>query len=680
MKKLRRPFLQTALCLSLLGTQNISFAAYQINTSPSDEGESSGESICSLREAVTMVNSQSFGTSANCIAEFIEDDVDRITLGAGTYKLNSTLNVTQSLQLQGQSTGLTTIDGGNSSTVLVFDDQSASQRFISLENLSFINGGKNDTPMQTDAGALSSTENLLLNHVHISNSFGKKASAILIEGATLTILNSVFSENTGSASVIAAIGSSAVSISSTRLSNNEFATSALLLDNVTNFEISQSEISMNTGAGGSASSSLGLLNSGTGNTGRLINSTITGNIAQQGGSSGLYVNASSLEIRNSTIGMNTDGSSNPNTYTSGLLAENNASVTLINSVLAANSDNSGNPSDCIVDDSSQISSNNFNVIGNSDLCGNIASGGNSIVNSSAELTLLELSNQGGSTQTLVPLPGSPLLDTGNNEDCPETDQRGFLRPINKQCDIGAVEMQGAPHAHDIELLLKQVRLIEEINILSYVTRKESAIDPETLVVEANFNHDESAPENSKGTFKITSNNTLKFFRGDAFDGEVSFTYSVSDIHGRESQTATILLRNADPVVPEAVDDHYITEGKDYIQFDVLDNDISGSSNFDRSTMVIESDVKHGRLAFLVLSGLGGVYVYTPDSNSSGVDSFTYSIANKEGLRSNIATVSIELPSINTGGNDDDELGALNLFMVLGLFGLVLSRRLNKNSA
>lgn len=677
MKKLRRSFLQTALCLSLLGTQSMSFAAYQISTSPSDEGESSGEGICSLREAVTMVNSQSFGASANCIAEFIESDVDRITLGAGTYKLNNTLNVTQSLQLQGQPAGLTTIDGGNSSTVLVIDDQSASQRSISLENLSFINGGKNDTSSETDVGALSSTENLLLNHVYISNSFGKKASAILIEGATLTILNSVFSENTGSASVITAIGSSEVSITNTRLSNNEFATSALLLNNVTNFEINQSEISINSGKGESVSGSLGLLSS---STGHLINSTIAGNITQQGGSSGLYVNASNLEIRNSTISMNSDGSNNPNTYTSGLLAENEAGITLLNSVLAGNSDNFGNPSDCSVDGNSQISSNDFNVIGNSGLCGDIASGGNSTVNSSAELALLELSNQGGSTQTLVPLPGSPLLDAARNEDCPETDQRGFLRPINKQCDIGAVEMRGAPHAHDIEPLLKEVRAVEEINILSYVSRKESAIDPETLVLEANFDHNEDVPENSKGTFQITSNNTLKFFRGDAFDGEVSFTYSISDIHGRESQAATILIKNADPIAPEAVDDHYITEGKDYIQFDVLDNDISGSSNFDRSTMVIESDVKYGRLVFLVLSGVGGVYVYTPDSNSSGVDSFTYSIANKEGLRSNIATVNIELPSINTGGDDDDELGALNLFMVLGLFGLILSRRLNKTSA
>ena len=673
MKKLPRLFLQTALCLSLLGTQSISFAAYQISTSPSDEDESSGEGICSLREAITIVNSQSFEASASCNAEPIESDVDRITLDAGTYKLTSTLNVTQSLQLHGQPAGLTTIDGGSSSTVLVFDDQSESQQSISLENLSIINGGKNGTFSKSDAGALSSTENLILNHVFISHSFGKKASAILVDGANLTILNSVLSGNTGSASVIAATNSSSVSITNTRLSNNEFATSALLLSNVTDFEINQSEISMNVGNGEAVSGSLGLL---SGSDGRLINSTITGNIAKQEGSSGLYVNDSSLEIRNSTISMNTDDSSRSNTYTSGLLAENDASVTLINSVLAGNSDNFGNPRDCSVDNSSHIISNGFNVVGDSSLCGSIASD-----EDSTELALLELPSQRGSTQTLVPLPGSPLLDSANNEDCPETDQRGFSRPINNQCDIGAVEMQGAPQAHDIEPLLKKVRANEEVDILSYVSRKESNIDPKTLEVTANFNHNEEAPENSEGTFQITRNNILKFSPGEAFDGEVSFTYSVSDIHGRKSQTATIVLKNADPIAPDAVDDHYKAEGKEYIQLDVLDNDARGSSNYDLSTMRIESGVKYGRLARLSLSAVGGrAFIYTPDRDSSGVDSFTYSIATQEGQRSNIATVSIELPSINTGADNDDGLGGLNLFMVLGLFGLVLNRRLNKKSA
>ena len=48
----------------------------------------------------------------------------------------------------------------------------------------------------------------------------------------------------------------------------------------------------------------------------------------------------------------------------------------------------------------------------------------------------ELENNGGPTQTVAPLPGSPALGIGRN--CPATDQRGTARPLNG-CSAGAVE-------------------------------------------------------------------------------------------------------------------------------------------------------------------------------------------------------------------------------------------------
>ena len=45
----------------------------------------------------------------------------------------------------------------------------------------------------------------------------------------------------------------------------------------------------------------------------------------------------------------------------------------------------------------------------------------------------------GATQTLVPGPGSPVIDAGNGTGCPGGDQRGIIRPQGAACDIGAVE-------------------------------------------------------------------------------------------------------------------------------------------------------------------------------------------------------------------------------------------------
>ena len=55
--------------------------------------------------------------------------------------------------------------------------------------------------------------------------------------------------------------------------------------------------------------------------------------------------------------------------------------------------------------------------------------------------LAELADNGGPTQTMALLPGSPLIDAGTFTQCPATDQRGITRPKGSHCDIGAYEDQ-----------------------------------------------------------------------------------------------------------------------------------------------------------------------------------------------------------------------------------------------
>ena len=52
-----------------------------------------------------------------------------------------------------------------------------------------------------------------------------------------------------------------------------------------------------------------------------------------------------------------------------------------------------------------------------------------------------LRDNGGFTETLALLPGSPAIDGGDNTGCPATDQRGVARPQGTACDIGAYEFQ-----------------------------------------------------------------------------------------------------------------------------------------------------------------------------------------------------------------------------------------------
>jgi hypothetical protein len=53
-----------------------------------------------------------------------------------------------------------------------------------------------------------------------------------------------------------------------------------------------------------------------------------------------------------------------------------------------------------------------------------------------------LANNGGPTDTLALLPGSPAINAGGSADCPATDQRGVPRPPG-HCDIGAFQLAPA---------------------------------------------------------------------------------------------------------------------------------------------------------------------------------------------------------------------------------------------
>jgi hypothetical protein len=57
-------------------------------------------------------------------------------------------------------------------------------------------------------------------------------------------------------------------------------------------------------------------------------------------------------------------------------------------------------------------------------------------------TLGPLASNGGPTETMALLPGSPAIDQVPSADCPATDQRGA--PRTAPCDIGAYDTDGNP--------------------------------------------------------------------------------------------------------------------------------------------------------------------------------------------------------------------------------------------
>jgi CSLREA domain-containing protein len=162
-------------------------------------------------------------------------------------------------------------------------------------------------------------------------------------------------------------------------------------------------------------------------------------------------NGGTFRGRNLTITNNTAiGDGSYNTGQTGGVMDEGGTVELANSIVAGNKllkDPGGAP-DCA--SYGQFRSLGDNLIGSTKGCTLSGSLKGDITGTAPKLGAL--ANNGGPTQTMMPLPGSPAIDKGNPAApgqlpalCPLLDQRGVARPRDgnhdgiKRCDIGAVE-------------------------------------------------------------------------------------------------------------------------------------------------------------------------------------------------------------------------------------------------
>lgn len=185
----------------------------------------------------------------------------------------------------------------------------------------------------------------------------------------------------------------------------------------------------------------------TGNA-TIINTTIYNNLAfangDGGGSArggGIYAVSGSVTISHSTIATNRSGGLQVfvDAFGGGIAITPTAKVHLHDSIVAGNDAKDGGH-----DLYGYLTSSGFNLIGST------GGGGGFVATDllNVDPMLGPLVDNGGPTQTMSLLPGSPAINTGDNTDAPEFDQRGpgFLRIVNGTVDIGAFEVQATREA------------------------------------------------------------------------------------------------------------------------------------------------------------------------------------------------------------------------------------------
>lgn len=267
-----------------------------------------------------------------------------------------------------------------------------------------------------DGGAIYNAGTLTIeNSTFSGNRSGSGGGAIYNHG-TATVTNSVFTSNTGDVVAGAIDNSGTLTVRNSTFTDNDGGYNGGAIYNVVpgNLTVTNTTMALNHARDGGAIDSR--------STAVLTNSTLVGNWAADYGG-GLWI----------------DGS-----------------FSIANSIVAGN-DLSTPWSPYNHDIGGDIMSQGYNLLADTPGWG-YAAGSITTGNILASNPVLgALGNNGGPTQTMAPVSGSPVIDAGNPDApgssgwaCPTIDQRGAARPTDgnsdgtARCDIGAVEASAPP--------------------------------------------------------------------------------------------------------------------------------------------------------------------------------------------------------------------------------------------
>ena len=429
-KKLFYAFTCAALALAVLGVQPARAAGLVVN-SAADTIANDG--FCTLREAITNANgnSQLYSSAGECAAGSGADAI--------TFAADYTITLVGS-QLPVITSEITITGNGAANTILQAHALPNTATYRVLE--------------------ISAAGNLTLDGVTVRNGKGFLGGGILNWG-TATITASTLNGNTATFDGGGISNFGTATITASTLSGNTAGNYGGGIYNWGTATITASTLSSNTadynGGGiyndGTATITASTLNGNTANfgggiynygTATITASTISGNTANEGGG---ISNRASLSVANSTL----VGNSATTGGGGAILSGNSGTATLTNVTISGNASAS---QAAVWNESGTLHLTNTiiaNSTGAAD-CKNDATLGTNVNNLvedntcfpalSGDPLLAPLADNGGDTQTLALLAGSPAIDAGTNVGCPATDQRGVARPQNGTCDIGAYEFEG----------------------------------------------------------------------------------------------------------------------------------------------------------------------------------------------------------------------------------------------
>ena len=438
---------------------------------------------------VTTLNSTGTGSLAAAIdlANASSPSSDTITFApglTGAIEMPEGVTITDSVTITGPGRDALSLSGGGTHQILILGNGfDAPTIDVAISGLTLTKGTGNDN----SGGAMYAypTNLTLTGDSFTGNEAGGYGGAVFLAGGSLDVEGTDFAGNTSAdgGGAVLVFGTQSARIAHSAFTNNtstatfdDQASGGAIISIVSNLAIDAS-----TFTGNSAGSSGGAI-SAYGNTLTISGSEFDGNTATAGNGGALAIgDTDSVAISASTLAGNTAGGAG------GAIAMEDRRVTGSSSLTVTDSTITANTARGEVDDGSGYTGGTIALISpigvqldHVTMTGNTSTGGAAldapqsgylITNSAlfnpgsqgeisaqsgsdlyntigADPQLGPLQDNGGPTRTMLPLPGSPLIDTGD-PDFPTgypayatggADQRGLDRVV-RTTDQGAVEVQ-----------------------------------------------------------------------------------------------------------------------------------------------------------------------------------------------------------------------------------------------
>jgi CSLREA domain-containing protein len=442
-------------------TFTVDSTADQVDAQPGDGKCATAVGTCTLRAAIQEANEHGGGT---------------INLNPGTYTLGikpdaalplaatGDLDIYGELTISGGGADKTIVDGGGISRVfaaqvgsrvtisdvtirngkgLPGDDGGGIVNYgnLTLENVT-VTGNRTqvDASLSADApgGGIFNANTLQLRNCTISGNSAADMGGGIHNKGIMTVLQSTIAGNTATADRGGGISNfNKATIVFSTIRGNQATGTGGGIENGGGLTLTHSTVSGNTGERGGGIHNVGGLD--------LTDATLTDNTARQAGG-GIQNEATSpalkgaLRINGVTIAGNRAGAEGGG----GIANKKPATTTLANTIVAGNASSGGGAPDC----RGTLLSAGYNLILDTTGCKVRGTQTGNVIGKAPQLA--PLANNGGPTQTMALLAGSPAIDAGNpakpgsgNGACEVSDQRGTPRGVTGAgqpvCDIGAFE-------------------------------------------------------------------------------------------------------------------------------------------------------------------------------------------------------------------------------------------------